>query len=435
MNTPDNKPAARVQRPERRQVMIRTSSLDELVPDDHRVRDVWAYVEALDLGPLYESIRAVEGSSGRDAVDPRILVALWLFATIEAISSARQLARSCERDIIYQWICGDVGVNHRLLSEFRTAHGDFFDRLLTNSIATLLHQQIVTLETVSQDGMRVRASAGSSSLRRKKSLRECQAEAAEQVAKLRDESDSNEQTDASNARKKAARERAVRERAARIEQAMKELEELEAQKESRKKGSGEDARCSTTDPEARTMKMANGGFRPAYNVQFVTDAKSRMITLVAVTNNGSDGGQLAPMHASLIERYGVTPADYLVDGGFTTHEDITQVEHRKTRVVGPIPKASKMEANGTNPHDRQPRDSDEMFAFRQRMATPDAKELYKQRSGLAELPNAECRNRGLRQFRVRGKAKVKAATLWYVLAFNLMRMLNLNCLARVVRPT
>ena len=261
----------RVKQAQRDQIQWRDASLDQLVPKDHRVRAVWASVDSLDLTALYEKIRAVEGGVGRDAVDPKILLALWMFATIEAVSSARHLTRLCTRDVVYEWLCGGVGVNYHLVSDFRTDHGEFLDELLTDTIATLLHQQIVTLETVAQDGMRVRAPAGSGSFRRRKTLEECRREAAEQVQKLRDENaDESESSgnDASNARRKAAAQRAADERAARVEEALKNLAELQEQKEQRKTGSGEQARCSTTDPEARQMKMGDGGFRPAYPVVF-----------------------------------------------------------------------------------------------------------------------------------------------------------------------
>ncbi len=425
---PNDGRRARVQSPERQQIEWRPSSLDQLIPVDHRVRSVWAYVEGLDLSVLYRQIRAVEGHVGRDAVDPRILMALWLFATIEGVGSARQLARLCERDLAYLWICGGVGVNHHLLSDFRTGQGAFLDQLLTDTIATLLHQQIVTLETVAQDGMRVRASAGSSSFRRRATLEACRQEAAKQVHKLREESEDEHHPGAGNARQAAAQERAARERLERVQQALQELAELEQQKAARKPGSQARARCSTTDPQARVMKMPDGGFRPAYNVQFATDAASRIIVSVEVTNNGSDGGQMAPRHADIHQRYGKYPDNYLIDGGFATKDDITQVERRGTRVYAPILQESFMRARNHDPHARQPRDSDEMFAFRQRMATEAAKTLYQQRSSVAEFPNAECRNRNLKQFLVRGLEKVRTISLWHALTFNFLRMQTLGCL-------
>ena len=416
----------RVKRPERFQIQWRDASLDQLIPKDHRVRAVWAYVDSLDVGPLYQKIQAVVGEVGRDAVDPKILMALWMYAIIEGVSSARHLARLCMRDLPYMWICGEVGVNHHLLSDFRTAHGAFLDALLTDTIATLLHQKIVTLETVAQDGMRVRANAGSSSFRREKSLKQCREEAAQQVKRLREESDEDSDNDASNARRRAAAERAARERQERVEQALQELAQLQQQKEKRKKGSGQEARCSTTDPQARNMKMGDGGFRPAYNVQFATDGESRMIVAVEVSNNGSDGGQMAPMHEDVCQRYGRVPNDYTVDGGFATNDDITQVEQAGSRVAAPMTHEDRIRQRGGDPHARRAGDSDAMAAFRERMKTEEAKAVLRQRPSIAEFPNAECRNRGLQQFRVRGREKARTVSLWYAITFNFMRMMHLG---------
>jgi transposase len=416
----------RVKRPQRDQIQWRDAALDQMIPKDHRVRAVWAYVDALDLKPMYRQIRAVEGGVGRDAVDPKILMALWMFAIIEGVSSARHLDRLCERDLAYRWICGEVGVNYHLLSDFRTAHGEFLDQLLTDTISTLLHQNIVTLETVAQDGMRVRANAGSRSFRRKKTLEECRREAAAQVKKLCEENAEESENDASNARRRAAAERAAKEREQRVEAALKNLAELQEQKEKRKKGSGEEARCSTTDPEARNMKMADGGFRPAYNVQFATDGGSRMIVSVDATNNGSDGGQMAPMHETVCDKYGKAPDKYVVDGGFATIEDITQVEKSGSQVAAPMTHEDRIAKRGGDPHARRAHDTEEMAAFRQRMATDEAKAILKQRPSIAEFPNAECRNRGLHQFRVRGLEKVRTVSLWYAIVFNFMRMTQLG---------
>ncbi len=418
----------RVKRPQRDQVQWRDASLDQLIPKDHRVRAVWAYVDSIDFGPLYQNIHAVEGGAGRDAVDPKILMALWMFATIEGVSSARHLDRLCSRDLPYMWLCGEVGVNYHLLSDFRTAHGNFLDQLLSDTIATLLHQNIVTLETVAQDGMRVRAHAGSGSFRGKKTLEECRKEAAEQVRKLREEGDDDSDCDTSNARRKAAAKRAAEEQAQRVDAALENLAELERQKEKRKKGEGKKARCSTTDPEARVMKMADGGFRPAYNVQFATDGQARMIVSVDVSNNGSDGGQMSPLHDDVCERYDKVPDNYVVDGGFATNEDITEVERSGSQVVAPMLHEDRIRKRGGDPYARRAGDTDEMFAFRRRMETDDAKAILKQRPSIAEFPNAECRNRGLHQFRVRGLEKVRTYSLWYAITFNFMRMLHLGVL-------
>lgn len=417
---------ARVNRAVRNQVEWLAAALDELVAEDHAVRQVWAYVESLDLTRLYEPIRALPGSGGRNAVDPKILLALWMFATIEGVSSARHLARLCERDLAYRWLCGGVGVNYHLLSDFRAGQGAFLDELLTDTIATLLQQQVVTLASVAQDGMRVRAHAGTGSFRREKTLRACQAEAAEQVRRLSEERQAPDGV--SQKRREAAQKRAAQERLERVERALEMLPELQAKKEMKKKGSGETARVSMTDPEARKMKMADGGYRPAYNVQLATDGQTRMVVAVEVINSGSDGGQMNPMHEHLCQRYAVVPTHYLVDGGFSVKDDITKVEQRGSQVLAPINKAERMLKNGTDPHARQPSDSDEMFAFRQRMATDEAKALYQTRPSIAEYPNAEFRNRGLDQFPVRGLLKARAIALWHAITFNFLRMLQLGCL-------
>ena len=418
----------RVKKPVRDQIQWRDASLDQLIPRDHRVRAVWAYVERLDVAPLYDKILAVEGGVGRDPVDPKIPLALWMFATIEGLSSARHLARLCQRDLPYMWICGEVGVNHHLLSDFRTAHGEFLDDLLTDTIATLIYQEIITLESVAQDGMRVRASAGSSSFRRRKTLEECREEAVRQVQILKEEMQNEAANDHSQKRQEAAKKRAAQERLERVDEALKNLKELEEQKEKKQKGTAEKARCSMTDPEARNMKMADGGFRPAYNVQFVTDGQTRMIVSVGVSNNGSDGGQMSPMHEDVVNRYDKTPGHYLVDGGFVANEDITKVEQAKSQVIAPMTYADRIEKRGGDPYERRAKDTDEMAAFRERMKSDEAKALLKQRPSIAEFPNAECRNRGLYQFRVRGLEKVKTVALWYAITFNFMRMQQLGLL-------
>jgi transposase len=414
-----------VKRPERKQVAWRPLALDQLLPEDHRARIVWQYAETLDLSPLYAAIRAVEGEPGRDAVDPRLLLAVWLLATIEGIGSARQLDRLCARDLAFLWMCGDVTVNYHLLADFRTAHAEFLDRLLTHSVATLMHQGLVTLQRVAQDGMKVRAGAGSSSFRRRATLEKCRAEAAAQLEQLRREQD--EDAGASDRRREAARLRAAQQRQERIERALEELAQLEQRPP--KKGAGE-PRSSTTDPEARRMKMADGGYRPAYNVQFCTDGANRFVVGVDVTNHGGDWGRMAPMHDELRRRYDKTPAEYLVDGGFPSQEDLHVLEQRGTTVYAPVHGEQAMRRRGVDPFSKRKGDNPAMVRFRERMNTDAAKEIYRQRSSIAEYPNAECRNRGLQQFRVRGQAKAKAVALWYALAFNLLRMVTLKCLPK-----
>jgi transposase len=417
----------RLRRADRQQVVMRAASLDSLLPDDHRARVVWEYVQGVDLCPLYEGIRSVEGRAGRDATDPRILLAVWLYATLEGVGSARQLARLCEEHVAYQWMCGGVSMNYHTLSDFRVAYPEFLDHLLTQSVATLMHEGLVTLDRVAQDGMRVRASAGAASFRRRKTLEECQAEAKEQVEALAKELE--EDPASSNRRQNASRRRAARERSEQIQQALAELAEIEAKKKEEEEKAK--ARASTTDPEARVMKMGDGGFRPAHNVQFATDTQSQVIAGVDVVNTGSDQGQMSPMVEQLEERYDKTPVEVLVDGGFAKHEDIEKVSTAKvvTKVYAPVPKPKK--DSDRDPHQPLPGDSQTIAQWRVRMGTPEAKAIYKDRASTAECVNAISRNRGLRQFLVRGLRKVRAVVLWFAIAHNLMRAAALRSEAAV----
>ena len=405
---------------DRRQVVFRAAALDELLSEDHPARSVWLYVEGLDFAPIHQQIRSVEGHAGRTPVDPKILMTLWLFATLDGVGSARQLAKLCTIHAAYQWICGDVSINYHGLSDFRTHHGAFLDQLLTQSVATLMHEGLVTLHRVAQDGMRVRASAGAASFRREKTLQQCLTEAEEQVQTLRQELEDDPA--AANKRQQAARERAVRERKERVQKALDQLDEVRAKKKPQDR---DKARVSTTDPEARVMKMADGGFRPAYNVQFATDTESQVIVGVEVTNSGSDQGQMAPMVEQIEERHGKSPDEMLVDGGYVKKEDIDKVSapQGKTTVYAPV---MKSKAPDRDAHVPRSDDSLAVAEWRQRMATDEAKEIYKERAATAECVNAIARNRGYLQFRVRGSPKARVIALWYALIHNVMRTVALR---------
>ncbi|HZC00633.1 MAG TPA: IS1182 family transposase [Gammaproteobacteria bacterium] len=397
-----------------RQTLLPAMLLEDLLAPEHLARTVWQFVQGLDLTPLLESIRSVEGRPGRPALDPKLLVALWLYATIEGIGSARAVAWLCANHHGFRWLCGGVEVNYHTLADFRVAHLDFLDELLTHSVATLMEQDLVDLNRVAQDGLRVRASAGAASFRRRPTLERCLEEARAQVQRLRDEV-ANDPGEAARQQQKA-RERAAREREERIHKAM------EAKKKADNK---EKARVSTTDPEATVMKMADGGFRPAYNVQFSTDTNAQIIVGVEVATCGSDQGQMVPMVEQIYERYEQYPQDVLVDGGFVKHDDIDTVSapEQGCTVYAPVPKPKEASKDRYAP---RAMDSAAVAAWRQRMASAEAHAIYKDRAATAECVNALARNRGLRQLLVRGIAKVKAIALWYAIAHNLLRAVSLR---------
>jgi transposase len=423
--------APRVLTAQRNQIALRPMDLEATVGPEHAVRNVWAFVERLDLSALYAGIGSVEGGAGRPAIDPQILMALWLHATVDGVGSAREIERLTEAHDAYRWICGGVNVNHHTLSDFRCARVDLLDELLTDSVAVLVNKGLVKLARVAQDGMRVRASAGSASFRRRSTLELCLKQARAQVQALKGELDAD--PDASNRRRRAAGERAAEEREKRLTRALEQLAQVEKQKnkkpvakkeneteEQHKKRS--EPRASSTDAEARVMKMADGGFHPAYNVQFTTTTDSQIIVGVEVNNCGSDLGQLSPMLDQVQHRYEQCPAEWLADGGFARNADIEDAHRRGITVYAPVrhPRDSSRD-----PHVALPDDSEAIVQWRQRMGSEAAKEIYKQRAATAECVNAIARARGLTQFLVRGLNKVKAVALWYALAHNLMRTVTL----------
>lgn len=416
---------ARVKLPERHQVEMQLMSLDEMIREDALVRTVVRYVDSLDLSGLYRAIKATAGNVGRDPIDPRILFSLWLFATLDGVNSGRRIAKLTERDVAYMWICGGVSVNYHRICDFRKDHAELVERILTDSIAVLHHHDLVKLETLAQDGMRVRASAGSGSFRRQGKLKESRELAEQYLQQLKEESDSDSDDDESKGGR-SARMRAAEEKLERIEQACLAMEDLQEKYTERNKNKSKEhhrsePRASTTDPEARRMKMADNGFRPALNVQFSNDADAMLIVGVDVTNVGSDAGLLAPMYQSVCETYGKIPKKYLADGGFSKKDGVTHLEKNGTEFYGKLHAEQKQLQEGKDPFKARPRENAYFTAFRERMGTQAAQEIYRQRAAAAEFPNAVCRNQGLRQFSVRGIAKAKAQVLWHALAYNFRR--------------
>ena len=420
----------RLRTPERRQIEMVVRCPDDLVSLTHPVRMVMAVVEKLDLSRFCEPIQARAGVAGRDATDPQLLVALWLYACIRGIGSARELARRCQESAPFQWLCGGVGVNHRLLSDFRSDHGDALDELFTQVIASLVDKEVVSVSRVSQDGVRVRVHAGASSFRRKQRLQELLQQAKEHVRELRRQVDSPEYARL-RARQKAAQQRAAVEKQQRLEQAIAQLPELERRQQVAQKRAGKGEygqkigkrqnRVSTTDPEMRRMKMPNGGFNPAVNVQLATDTESRAILAVEVTNQGSDSvGLSEPMRQQVEQRSGGKVKQHLLDGGYMRKDDIEQAHAQRVELFMP-PKPAR------NPKNRgwelEPKRGDRaaVAAWKRRMASEAGKEVYKKRAATSETVNADLRSyRGLTQITVRGLAKAKCVALWCALAYNVM---------------
>jgi len=464
------KGAPRVQSAVRNQVELRACDLDSALPAEHQARAVWAFVQSIDLQALYAQIRAVEGSVGRAPIDPAILMSLWLYATLDGVGSARELDRLCDSDDAYRWLCGGVGVNHHTLGDFRVEHAQWLDDQLTRNVAALLSQGLVSMNRVAHDGMRVRAHAGAASFRRRETLEHLMQDAQAQVQALKQEV--GDDPGAGTRRVRAARQRAATERQQRIERALQAMDEIDKSLSSKSQkrqpdttaanttqdettraeavvedqSAGEQAaeeqpkdpkppkkpkepkepkepRVSTTDHEARVMKMADGGFRPAFNAQLAVDTETLIITGVDLINSGSDMNQMLPMHEQHQDRYARVPEQWLTDGGFAKHDHIEQLDARATQVFAPVvaPKDKQRDR-----HQPLPTDSKALGQWRERMGTDEAKQIYKERAASIECTNAHLRNRGLQRLNVRGLIKARAVLLWHALAHNLKRMMTMN---------
>ena len=410
---------ARLREPVRDQVEMRLCDLDALISADHPARMFWTYACKVDFSAFEASVKSRDGVAGMPQTSPQLLLALWLCATARGIGSARELARLCERETEFRWLCGDVSVNHRILSQFRTSQGARIGDLLARHVASLSLAGLINLDEIAQDGVRIRASAGAASFRRRKTLESELVKAQDVVAKLAKQE--GEDPGTPGKRIKAARERAAKEREARVACALEALGKAEKLREKRLKTNKAQAqkqkepRASTTDPEARVMKMADGGFRPAYNVQFASLPENGIIVAVGNETSGSDRGLAEPMAQKVEDAYGERPKTHLADGGYSCAGDIEAAAAAGTVLVCPAIKSK----SGRDAHEPRDEDSKPVAQWRALMGSDAGKAIYQRRSR-CELVHARLRNLHLDRLLLRGKEKVTIWMTWFALAGNLV---------------
>jgi transposase len=419
---------ARFIRADRAQARWDLLDLDALVPSDHRARIVVSFVESLDLSALYAAIGAREGEPGRPPPDPAVLLALWLYATIEGVGSARQLERFAQRDAAYRWIAGGVPLNYHGLADFRVAHVAVLDRLLTESVTALIAEGVVSLAEIAVDGTKVRAHASRESFKSGGKLGRIEAAVGQRLAALKAETERD--PEASSRRKRAAQERGAREVKERAERARAALDRVRAEKEKRTKTHPQDEakksepKVSLTDPEARSMRFPDGAIRPAYNAQVAAAPKPGIIISVEMTDRRNDTGLAVPMVDDIVRRYGKTPERLLADSRYATAEDIAALAENAAGAVtvyAPPPSERqnvKAETLVRRAKERA-REPDSIKEWRSRMATQAAAEVYGLRK-LIERVNANLKNHGFGFIPVRGLIKAQAVALWHALANNLM---------------
>lgn len=391
-------------------------SLDVQLPADHPVRTIWQFTCGVDLSAFDRPSKAVEGVPGAPVIPPTVLFALWLFAVSEGVGSGRRLAELCERDLPYQWLCGGVAVNYHTLNDFYSSNADALHALFVEHVAALRQEGLIDLSRVTLDGRKVAAAVSKESLHREGTLENHLEEAKRHLEAVLAERDDP----AGNAKRQAARRRGAEDRVGRLEQAVACVRERQRQREQTNRESikPEDARASETDPDVAKMKMPDGGYRPAYNVQTLIDEKSGLIVTVDVTNQGSDNGLLQPMVAKAEQEQRKQPGQTLTDGGYSSEEDVQALEEKGIEVLMPPKNEKKELEKGTDPYARKRRDSDEIARWRERMGDPAVREVYKRRAPVAEGAHAQQANRGFRRIRLRGLVKARTEVLWQALCHN-----------------
>jgi transposase len=411
--------------PNRSQVVVRFEVAEDALPPDHPARLIWEVTGTLDLSHFLVGIKAREGGPGRSALSPRTKLVLWLYAVSRGIGSARQIVRCLQTDLAFRWITGERSVHHDTLSAFRAEQGQAFDQLLTTILGALVHKGTLSLEYVAQDGLRVRASASAPSFRSRESLQQCREQAALHLKAVLAQADELELS----RQHQATREGKAKDFVRRVDEAIELVEQLHKEQEpppskpssskSSKSSKPRPPRASTTDRHARVMKMADGGFRPAYNVQLATAGSPlggpRTIVGVQVTSVGSDMGAIPSMLQQVERRTGQMPKVLLADAGHASHADIRYGAEHGVKLLIPVPERS-----------REPGMKAEMdpaiVSWRELMRTEEAQQLYKARASLCELSNAHQRSQfGLQQFLVRGLTKVLNVALLGAIAANLLQ--------------
>jgi transposase len=428
---------ARVIKADRSQLHWDLIDLEAFLPEDHRARVVWDFAERLDLSELYAAIKSREGGAGRPAADPAVLLALWLYATVEGVGSARELERLVERDLAYRWLAGGVPVNYHGLADFRVDHVDVLDRLLTESVTALASEGLVSLAEVAIDGTKVRASASKSSFKNAARLAEIEAAVEARLAALKAEIASD--PEASSRRKRAARERAAREVQQRAGKARDALDRIRAEKKERAKRHAKDeakkseARVSLSDPEARYMRFADGAIRPGYNAQIAAVPTQGVIVSVEMTDRRNDAGLAPPIVDDIVRRYGKAPERLLVDTYYATGKDITALAAHPAGSIAvyaplPVERENITAASLRNRKYRRAHEPDSVKEWRHRMASDAGQQVYRSRK-LIERVNADRKNHGFGFLAVRGLLKAKAVALWHALAHNLIAARRLRMAA------
>jgi len=433
MNNPKkfNTSHFKINGPIRNQIEMHINSLDMLLPSDHKARDIWEFVDKMDTRPCFVNVNTFFGHVGRSATSPKILFALWLYSILDGNTSARKLEELCQNHNVYKWLAGGVSINRTMLAEFRSIDPMNFEDLLTSCLAVMVEAGLINDTDFAQDGTKVKANAGFNSYRREDSLQNLKEEIKAYLKQL--DLESNACTNAHEKREKAKEADIATERLGRVESALKILEKERALKDENGKNRREppteeelkDVRASVTDPDARKMKMGDGGYRLAYNVQFATGLDSRVIYgvhVVTTLDSGTSPKMMSMVHSRVANLNMSSPENWIGDAAYSAKEDVNANAELfpNCRYFAPA-KVKK----GIDPKIHLKNDSEAVKKWRDMIGSEEVEAFYKQRCSTAEFSNAQIKNRGLQEFSVRGLFKVKGMALLHAIAQNVSRYFDL----------
>jgi transposase len=329
---------------DRKQLYLCPVDVERLIDPDHSARLIWEFVGQLDLSQFYQEIRVYEGEAGRSAFDPQLLISLWIYGYSQGVGTARELSRLCDYHPAFQWLTGMQAVNYHTLSDFRISHKEKLDDLFKQILAVLQSQGIVDLNRIFHDGSKIEANASSSSFHRKDTI-ETNLQLAEKVIAELESEDPHQQ----NIRSEAAKKHAAYKRKESLQKAVEEFKKLPP-----KTTRNHQTRVSQTDPDARNMIMAGGGYAPAYNAQLTTDGKNGFIVGVQIAQSSSDSQQLEPAIEKVIENTGEIPQQIVADSGFANKKNVVRLSQHGVQIIGPLlPQSStveQLEKRGIDPN-------------------------------------------------------------------------------------
>jgi transposase len=484
-----NNLAPRFETIDRQQVVLEPLDVEQLIPEGHAARSIWEILGRLELSRFLGSVKSVEGHAGRNLWQPRLLIAMWIYAYSRGISSAREIERQCRHEPALRWLTGLKVVNHHTLSDFRVEHGQALQDLFVQVLGMLTMEKLVTLERVTVDGTKVRACVNKKTFSRAHKIREHLKVARQHIEELQREEAEQEK----RGRQAAARKRAARERVERLEEALVEVERLQAEKKWER---DKPCQASTSDADAQFMRTTDHGLAPAYNVQLVTDARHKLIVDVEVSKQPSDSFHLLPALDRVKQQSGVFPQQAVADGDYTKREAVVgaaergvdyygswmetnekwigygiqaayhpsafSYDERRNEMICPEGRRLQLRTiqaragglkvytytseraacqrcpkqrfctpeNAMAQHGRAVSvrvEPEVINRYHEKMATEEAKAIYKQRAPVAEFPHAWLKDKlNWVRLRCRGLFKAKAEATWVCLTYNLQRYFKLR---------